>query len=136
MKDIKRFLYPFSRSILLHFQFTDSTLFHLSCLLRPILSSIDDNKYAFARHRGAMLALREAIANARAPAVVPFSRTTNPAVSHSSIQLSKDKRVIPSIFVNRIRIVFKWLIRAFSGHLPPEELLILWDLVRLNDEVI
>ena len=30
----------------------------------------------------------------------------------------------------RIRIVFKWLIRAFSGHLPPEELLILWDLVR------
>lgn len=30
---------------------------------------------------------------------------------------------------SRIRIVFKWLIRAFSGHLPPEELLILWDLV-------
>lgn len=28
-----------------------------------------------------------------------------------------------------IRVVFKWLMRAFSGHLPPEELLILWDLI-------
>lgn len=28
-----------------------------------------------------------------------------------------------------VRVVFKWLMRAFSGHLPPEELLILWDLV-------
>lgn len=26
-------------------------------------------------------------------------------------------------------MVFKWLMRAFSGHLPPEQLLILWDLV-------
>lgn len=34
-----------------------------------------------------------------------------------------------SIF-SSIRIVFKWLMRAFSGHLPPDELLILWDLVR------
>lgn len=31
----------------------------------------------------------------------------------------------------RIRIVFKWLMRAFSGHLPPDELLVLWDLVSL-----
>lgn len=28
-----------------------------------------------------------------------------------------------------IRIVFKWLMRAYSGHLPPDQLLILWDLV-------
>lgn len=33
------------------------------------------------------------------------------------------------MFLLRIRIVFKWLMRAFSGHLPPEELLVLWDLV-------
>lgn len=32
-------------------------------------------------------------------------------------------------FLIRIRVVFKWLMRAFSGHLPPEELLVLWDLV-------
>lgn len=25
--------------------------------------------------------------------------------------------------------MFKWLMRAFSGHLPPQQLLILWDLV-------
>lgn len=36
-----------------------------------------------------------------------------------------------SFNLSRIRIVFKWLIRAFSGHLPPDELLILWDLVFL-----
>lgn len=29
----------------------------------------------------------------------------------------------------RIRVVFKWLMRAFSGHLQPQELLILWDLI-------
>lgn len=28
-----------------------------------------------------------------------------------------------------IRVVFKWLMRAFSGHLQPQELLILWDLI-------
>lgn len=32
-------------------------------------------------------------------------------------------------FINRIRVVFKWLMRAFSGHLQPQELLILWDLI-------
>ncbi|XP_037926548.1 TBC1 domain family member 19 isoform X2 [Hermetia illucens] len=31
--------------------------------------------------------------------------------------------------IQPIRIVFKWLMRAFSGHLPPDQLLILWDLV-------
>lgn len=31
--------------------------------------------------------------------------------------------------ISRIRVVFKWLMRAFSGHLPPDQLLILWDLV-------
>lgn len=29
----------------------------------------------------------------------------------------------------RIRIVFKWIMRAFCGFLPPEELLILYDLI-------
>ncbi|KAG4073830.1 hypothetical protein HA402_014035 [Bradysia odoriphaga] len=33
------------------------------------------------------------------------------------------------IQIQPIRIVFKWLMRAFSGHLPPDELLILWDLI-------
>jgi len=28
-----------------------------------------------------------------------------------------------------IKLVFKWLIRGFSGHLPPEQLLYLWDLI-------
>ncbi|XP_065158492.1 TBC1 domain family member 19 [Atheta coriaria] len=28
-----------------------------------------------------------------------------------------------------IKVVFKWLMRAFSGHLPPEQVLQLWDLV-------
>ncbi|XP_058814857.1 TBC1 domain family member 19 isoform X2 [Topomyia yanbarensis] len=31
--------------------------------------------------------------------------------------------------IQPIRVVFKWLMRAFSGHLPPEQLLILWDLI-------
>lgn len=33
------------------------------------------------------------------------------------------------LFSDRIRVVFKWLMRAFSGHLQPQELLILWDLI-------
>ncbi|GBP07093.1 TBC1 domain family member 19 [Eumeta japonica] len=34
-----------------------------------------------------------------------------------------------NININPIRVVFKWLMRAFSGHLPPEQLLFLWDAV-------
>lgn len=41
-----------------------------------------------------------------------------------------DKLLILILFF-RIRVVFKWLIRAFSGHLQPDELLILWDLVKI-----
>lgn len=37
--------------------------------------------------------------------------------------------VFPRTRRHSIRVVFKWLMRAFSGHLPPEELLILWDLI-------
>ncbi|KAL9923132.1 TBC1 domain family member 19 isoform X1 [Glossina fuscipes] len=31
--------------------------------------------------------------------------------------------------IHPIRVVFKWLMRAFSGHLPPDQLLVLWDLI-------
>ncbi|XP_022220895.1 TBC1 domain family member 19 [Drosophila obscura] len=31
--------------------------------------------------------------------------------------------------IQPLRVVFKWLMRAFSGHLPPDQLLILWDLI-------
>ncbi|XKL66363.1 hypothetical protein PGB90_009783 [Kerria lacca] len=34
-----------------------------------------------------------------------------------------------SINIQPIRIVFKWLMRCFSGYLPPEQLLYLWDLI-------
>lgn len=33
------------------------------------------------------------------------------------------------LYFYRIRVVFKWIMRAFSGHLHPHELLILWDLI-------
>lgn len=35
----------------------------------------------------------------------------------------------------RIRVVFKWIMRAFSGHLPPEQLLYLWDIVLAYDSL-
>ncbi|KAK0167282.1 hypothetical protein PV327_004701 [Microctonus hyperodae] len=31
--------------------------------------------------------------------------------------------------IQPIKIIFKWLMRGFSGHLPPEQLLYLWDLI-------
>ncbi|CAO1340765.1 unnamed protein product [Diamesa hyperborea] len=31
--------------------------------------------------------------------------------------------------IQPIRVIFKWLMRGFSGHLHPEQLLILWDLI-------
>ncbi|CAK1578846.1 unnamed protein product [Parnassius mnemosyne] len=34
-----------------------------------------------------------------------------------------------NININPIRVVFKWLMRAFSGHLPPDQLLFLWDAI-------
>ncbi|KAH0956512.1 hypothetical protein HN011_001847 [Eciton burchellii] len=36
---------------------------------------------------------------------------------------------LKNIHVQPIKLVFKWLIRGFSGHLPPEQLLYLWDLI-------
>lgn len=35
----------------------------------------------------------------------------------------------------RVRVVFKWLMRSFSGHLPPEQLLYLWDLIIAFDSL-
>ncbi|XP_018353400.1 PREDICTED: TBC1 domain family member 19 isoform X4 [Trachymyrmex septentrionalis] len=34
-----------------------------------------------------------------------------------------------NIHIQPIKIIFKWLMRGFSGHLPPEQLLYLWDLI-------
>ncbi|XP_056648673.1 TBC1 domain family member 19 [Diorhabda sublineata] len=34
-----------------------------------------------------------------------------------------------------LRLVIKWIMRAFSGHLPPEQLLSLWDLVLAYDSL-
>lgn len=31
--------------------------------------------------------------------------------------------------IQPLRVVFKWLMRGFSGHLPPDQLLVLWDLI-------
>ncbi|KAL0276146.1 UNVERIFIED_CONTAM: hypothetical protein PYX00_003780 [Menopon gallinae] len=39
------------------------------------------------------------------------------------------------INVQPVRIVFKWIMRAFSGHLPPEQLLYLWDLILAYDSL-
>ncbi|CAL7939102.1 unnamed protein product [Xylocopa violacea] len=38
-----------------------------------------------------------------------------------------------NIHIQPIRIVFKWIMRGFSGHLPPEQLLYLWDLILSYD---
>lgn len=32
-------------------------------------------------------------------------------------------------------MVFKWIMRAFSGHLPPEQLLFLWDFILAYDSL-
>ncbi|KAK6636796.1 hypothetical protein RUM43_010459 [Polyplax serrata] len=42
---------------------------------------------------------------------------------------------LKTINVQPIRIVFKWIMRAFSGHLPPEQLLYLWDLILAYDSL-
>lgn len=38
-------------------------------------------------------------------------------------------------FFFRLRLVIKWIMRAFSGHLPPEQLLSLWDLILAYDSL-
>ncbi|GJQ86471.1 hypothetical protein Trydic_g10377 [Trypoxylus dichotomus] len=40
-----------------------------------------------------------------------------------------------NIGIPPLRIVFKWLMRAFSGHLPPEQLLQLWDIILAYDSL-
>lgn len=35
----------------------------------------------------------------------------------------------------RVRVVFKWIVKAFSGHLPPEQVLNLWDLILAYDSL-
>ncbi|XP_037928020.1 TBC1 domain family member 19 isoform X2 [Teleopsis dalmanni] len=37
--------------------------------------------------------------------------------------------------IHPIKLVFKWLMRAFSGHLHPDQLLILWDLILAYDSL-
>ncbi|XP_043486314.1 TBC1 domain family member 19 isoform X2 [Polistes fuscatus] len=40
-----------------------------------------------------------------------------------------------NIHLQPIKVVFKWLMRGFSGYLPPEQLLFLWDLVLAYDSL-
>ncbi|XP_071871913.1 TBC1 domain family member 19 [Bombus fervidus] len=40
-----------------------------------------------------------------------------------------------NIHIQPVRIVFKWIMRGFSGHLPPEQLLCLWDLILAYDSL-
>lgn len=37
--------------------------------------------------------------------------------------------------IQPLRLVFRWVMRGFSGHLPPEQLLFLWDLVLAYDSM-
>ncbi|VEN40229.1 unnamed protein product [Callosobruchus maculatus] len=37
--------------------------------------------------------------------------------------------------IHPLRVVIKWIMRAFSGHLPPEQLLTLWDLILAYDSL-
>nr|CAD7429572.1 unnamed protein product [Timema monikensis] len=37
--------------------------------------------------------------------------------------------------IQPVRVVFKWLMRGFSGHLPPEQLLYLWDMILAYDSL-
>lgn len=69
-----------SRTILLYFQFADSIIFHISCIFRAILPSIDHNKYAFARHRWTVFAVWKIIANTRTATLVTFSWIANSTV--------------------------------------------------------
>lgn len=34
-----------------------------------------------------------------------------------------------------MRVVIKWIMRAFSGHLAPEQLLMLWDIILAYDSL-
>ncbi|XP_014232590.1 TBC1 domain family member 19 [Trichogramma pretiosum] len=40
-----------------------------------------------------------------------------------------------NLHIPPVKVVFKWLMRGFSGHLPPEQLLYLWDLVLAYDSL-
>ncbi|XP_048516497.1 TBC1 domain family member 19 [Dendroctonus ponderosae] len=37
--------------------------------------------------------------------------------------------------IHPLRVVIKWMMRAFSGHLPPEQLLTLWDIILAYDSL-
>lgn len=37
--------------------------------------------------------------------------------------------------IQPLKIAFRWIMRGFSGHLPPEQLLYLWDLVLAYDSM-
>lgn len=71
-----------------------------------------------------MLAFRETAADPRATVVVALPGASDTAVSFNHFLMHWNL-----IYSFRIRVVFKWLMRAFSGHLQPQELLILWDLI-------
>lgn len=47
----------------------------------------------------------------------------------SSFATCSESTSILQLYSRSIKIVFKWLMRCFSGHLPPTQLLNLWDLV-------
>lgn len=43
--------------------------------------------------------------------------------------------IIDTFYINSIRVVFKWLMKGFSGYLLPEQLLNLWDMIIAYDSL-
>lgn len=46
-----------------------------------------------------------------------------------------EKRIMCCLCDNSVRVVFKWIMKCFSGYLLPEQLLNLWDMILAYDSL-
>lgn len=65
----------------------------------------------------------------------------NPTVNNYSVYIFTILHIFKNVSITHvsllvsIRVVFKWIMKGFSGHLLPEQLLNLWDMVIAYDSL-
>lgn len=118
--------------ILLFVWLTTIPLLYISRVLYSILPPIDYGQHTSSGHSLSVFALWEIVANSRAWIVDSLENWAQYSTVSFFLNFLES---VTLIYYFSIRVVFKWLMRAFSGHLQPEQLLVLWDLILAYDSL-
>ena len=129
----QKMVFNYSNPILLLVWWSLCYVFYIQSILFKILVQIAHSIKPWTGYCLFMPFVWKNLTMSRTTFVGAFQEFTHSTVSIKNKISSYSKNWFS--FSCRIKIVFKWLIRGFSGYLQPEQLLYLWDLILAYDSL-